>query len=101
MSKNKLKKGDKVICINDSYSELEKGKTYTVSKVEGDFVHCKELEYGYFDFCFREKIDIKPIKLLHEMELINARPEVNGKKINEMIARINKLTEVIEKLYYR
>lgn len=54
----KFKKGEKVICKNTEYSGLEKGKIYTVEKHEGDFVHCKELDTGYFDFCFEYSADI-------------------------------------------
>lgn len=58
MSKaDRFKKGEKVICKNAEYSGLEKGKIYTVQKHEGDFVHCKELESGYFDFCFKYSAD--------------------------------------------
>ena len=98
---NKFKKGDKIVCIRDGDGELEKGEIYTVKEAGGDFVHCKELEYGHFSFYFRKKIDIKPIKPLHELLLINARPEVNGKKINEIIDRVNKLSEIVETLYYK
>ena len=57
MSRNRFKKGEKVICKNAGYSGLEKGKIYTVEEHKGDFVHCKELENGYFDFCFKHSSD--------------------------------------------
>ena len=53
----KFKKGDKVVCKNAQYEGLEEGKIYTVKSHEGDFVHCKELETGYFDFCFEPSAD--------------------------------------------
>ena len=53
----RFKKGEKIICKNAQYSELKIGKIYTVEKQEGDFVHCKELEAGYFDFCFEHLAD--------------------------------------------
>lgn len=57
MSEVKFKKGEKIVCINDEYCELEKGKIYTVEKHEGDFVHCKELNRGYFYFLFKYSAD--------------------------------------------
>ena len=69
MSKRyKFKKGDKVFCRNDQYTGLEKGKIYTVEKHEGDFVHCKELECGYFDFCFEPSADYLFEKLEYEKD---------------------------------
>lgn len=48
MEEIEFKKGEKVICKNAGYSELEKGKIYTVEEHKGDFVHCKELEKRLF-----------------------------------------------------
>lgn len=58
MSKaNDFKKGQKVIGKENVDSEIEEGKIYTVSKVEGDFIHCEELEYGHFYFYFKRSAD--------------------------------------------
>ena len=56
---------------------------------------------GEFDTSFLCDIDIefevieknKEIEELDNMELINARPEVNAKKINELVRAVNKLNK--------
>lgn len=98
MSKYDFKKGDKIIAVQNANEEIKKDETYTVEKIDGDFVYCKELKYGHFCFYFKKKIKIKQIKKLTDMSLINSRPEVNAKKINEIIDTINELTEIIKKI---
>ncbi len=91
--KDKLKKGDKVVCITDEYN-LKKGKTYTIKKVvDEDFVDIGE-EYNYFAFCFKKKINLRKVKPLTEMNLINAREDVNAEKIQEIILELNKLIDM-------
>lgn len=93
------KKGDNVICINtpgNGCKELEIGKTYKVRKHEGDFAEVYGIENGFLETCFKKKLELKRIKPLDNLNLINNRPDVNAEKINEIVDTINKMLSILE-----
>ena len=95
---SKFKKGDKIKCISNMIG-LEYGKEYEVLKPLDDAVIlCGIKDYAYFDCDFKKIEPIKKIKKLDDMQIINARSEVNAEKINEIIEIVNKLSKLYKDL---
>lgn len=95
---SKFKKGDKIKCIS-GMNGLVRGKEYEVLKSLDDaVVLCGIKDYAYMDCDFIKKENIKKIKKLDDMEIINARSEVNAEKINEIIDVVNKLSKLYKDL---
>lgn len=95
---SKFKKGDKIKCISNMIG-LEYGKEYEVLKPLDDAVIlCGIKDYAYFDCDFKKIEHIKKIKKLDDMQIINARSEVNAEKINEIIEIVNKLSKLYKDL---
>ena len=95
---SKFKKGDKIKCIS-GMNGLERGKEYEVLKPLADAVIlCGIKDYAYMDCDFRKIENIKQIKKLDNMEIINARSEVNAEKIDEIIEVVNKLSKLYKDL---
>lgn len=95
---SKFKKGDKIKCISNMIG-LECGKEYVVLKpLEDAVILCGIKDYAYFDCDFKKIEHIKKIKKLDDMQIINARSEVNAEKINEIIEIVNKLSKLYKDL---
>lgn len=95
---SKFKKGDKIKCISNTIG-LEYGKEYEVLKpLEDAVILCGIKDYAYFDCDFKKIEHIKKIKKLDDMQIINARSEVNAEKINEIIEIVNKLSKLYKDL---
>lgn len=99
---------------NELFEQIHSGQIKDNTKIsvinELTENHITEIEYknqrlnwisGEFDTSFLCNIDIdfevieenKEIEELDNMELINARPEVNAIKINELVRAVNKINK--------
>ena len=100
---NKINNNEEVpekIKFNDTVFELEENKAeYIFQHENGD---CETLLYRvmtthFIDVLLEAEVEVieenKEIEELDNMELINARPEVNAIKINELVRAVNKLNK--------
>ena len=76
--------------------------TFTYNTIVGDYENDRDSDYGIFANYVIAKIlndevevieENKEIEELDDMESINARPEVNAIKINELVRAVNKLNK--------
>ena len=88
--------------LEDGFKFKYAETTYRYNKNSGEI---KKIEDDYMNFgdmwrieeCLNEEVEVieenKEIEELDNMELINARPEVNAIKINELVRAVNKLNK--------
>lgn len=98
---NKINNGEDVpekIKFDDTVFELEENKTeYSFQHKNGEFetLLYRVMTTHFIDVLLKAEIEVieenKEIEELDNMELINARPEVNAIKINELVRAVNKL----------
>ena len=89
---------------NNTKIKVKMGSTYKATLKYENFM--LKWESGEFDtsiLCsaeadFKVIEENKEIEELDEMQIINARPEVNAEKINELIRAVNKINKDLEEL---
>ena len=76
--------------------------TFTYNTIVGDYENDRDSDYGIFanyvvENILNDEVEVieenKEIEELDEMQIINARPEVNAEKINELVRAINKINK--------
>ena len=79
--------------------------TFTYNTIVGDYENDRDSDYGIFanyvvENILNDEVEVieenKEIEELDEMQIINARPEVNAEKINELVRAINKINKKLE-----
>ena len=100
--------------INNNEEVPEKVKyedtIFEYNKEQKDYIHKKDkdgwvsetllfkvMDTHFIDVLLRAEVEVieenKEIEELDEMQIINARPEINAKKINELVRAVNKLNK--------
>lgn len=91
-TKQKLKVGDKIVCITDTYKDFTKGKEYEIFEINEEYFTYKVInDYGmkidftfsYFDKCFKLKEE-------------TAYKETNGKLFYEL--DFDFITQIAERM---
>ena len=100
---NKINNNEEVpekIKFDDIVFELEENKKeYSFQHENGDYetLLYRVMTTHFIDVLLKAEIEVieenKEIEELDNMELINARPEVNAIKINELIRAVNRLNK--------
>lgn len=103
---NKINNGEDVpekIKFDDTVFELEENKKeYSFQHENGDYetLLYRVMTTHFIDVLLKAEVEAieenKEIEELDNMELINARPEVNAKKINELVREVNKINKQLE-----
>ena len=92
---NKMSNGD----LKNGFKIGWNGFTYTYNEINGfRDKHGDTLsENTFIECCLNDEVEVieenKEIEELDNMELINARPEVNAIKINELVRAVNKINK--------
>ena len=100
---NKINNNEKVpekVKYEDTIFEYnEKQREYNHKKDNGYYetLLYRVMTTHFIDVLLRAEVEVieekKEIEELDEMQIINARPEVNAEKINELIRAVNKINK--------
>lgn len=103
---NKINNNEEVprkIKFNNTIFEYDKRqKEYNHKKDNGYYetLLYRIMTTHFIDVLLRAEVEVieenKEIEELDEMQIINARPEVNAEKINELIRAVNKINKQLE-----
>lgn len=103
---NKINNNEEVpekIKFDDTIFEYDKRqKEYNHKKDNGYYetLLYRVMTTHFIDVLLKAEVEVieenKEIEELDEMQIINARPEVNARKINELVREVNKLNKESE-----